>query len=623
VVAPLVDFLIASLNPSTWAPLLGQQPAAAACAGICAHLLQHGMYPALSCLLTAAAAAAAAAAGAEAGGALARPGSTSFVEALATQLTARHIALKAPVAEPALGPQHLLLVPQVWDHFPSLRPISGHIGRAAVAQLAALPAARVAEQLPHGARARGAALLAANLVQAGPKVLQGDSSVAGAAQLVHVLSVLLALLPLKQLFPSAADEEEEQARAAAGLPASSGPVAALGWQPGDGSAAEVAAELSQLWDLPGKALLLQLAQVLLPCTGLPQAPRPLGPAGRQLPAAFSAERYGAGWAFCCLLRQLLSLRVHRQKLLLGIAVSGGLVGRLWYSMVQPAQQLLAAGADLGGLVLGPAAAAVASSPSTPAAAAPAAGAAAGAGTCRPGAWRQLQDPGLLLPLLVLSQAFSSFMATADLDSFYQQQQPLALAQLAPAGAPDQGLVPLLNTTLWRVLWLEADKQPAGADSGRLRLEVSEHCGRLLEQLYDRNCRCAARHLGRCARHGLAAGFLLLRRLSARPAGRASLRRWRPCSHRHARPSRGCQQLWAARPCARPVGGLRRPCCGHGTAADSCAVGCGGRPQAGLLRRRGVPRGPAPGQVHGRGRQQQGGSRGGRGRGRGGGGPGRR
>lgn len=500
IVSPLIEFLIAFLNPATWTPLLGPQAAAATCSSICSQLLQQHMYAALASLLQAVAPSAPSA----------QPGSTSYAETLATQLTARHMALRTAPRDPSQGPQHLLLVPQLWQRFPSLRPIAGHISRQSVAQLARMSAQQVAAQLPAAGRSRAGVLLLSNLVQAGPKMLQGEQPLAIAMQTVTVLSTLLALLPLRQLLASMADssmdDEPSEQQASGSAASSSGPVTPLAWQQADGTAAEAAAELAQLSEQPGKQLLQQLAQVLLPHTGPParSTPAQLEQYSASVCASFSAEQYAGGWAYCCLMRQLLALPGHRQRLLLGMAVSGGLVGRLWHSMVQPAQQLLAAGKDLEVLVFGSSAAPSSSAGTGPSHSRPQQQAAptlvpslAAASTATSSsssiavqqvAWQQLQDNGLMLPALILSQGFSGYMSTADLAAFYDQEQPLALAALVSPSNSSQGLVPLLNDLLWRILWVEADRVPASSSAAALRLEAAEHCGRLLEQLYDRNCR---------------------------------------------------------------------------------------------------------------------------------------
>ncbi len=507
IVSPLIEFLIAFLNPATWTPLVGPQAAAATCSSICSQLLQQHMYAALASLLQAVAPSA-------------QPASTSYAETLTTQLTARHMALRAAPRDPSQAPQQLLLVPQLWQRFPSLRPIAGHIARQSVTQLARMSAQQVSAQLPAVGRARAGVLLLANLIQAGPKMLQGDQPLAVAMQTVTVLSTLLALLPLRQLLASVADssmaDEPSEQHASGNAASSSGPVAPLAWQQADGSITEAAAELAQLSEQPGKQLLQQLAQVLLPHTG-PAArstPAQLEQYNASVCAAFTAEQYAGGWAYCCLMRQLLALPGHRQRLLLGMAVSGGLVGRLWHSMVQPAQQLLAAGKDLEVLLFGSSAVSTSSagmgaSHSRPQQqAAPTQGPSPAAGSnststssggstssssstaAQQAAWQQLQDNGLMLPALILSQGFSSFMSTADLAAFYDQEQPLALAALVSPSDRSRGLVPLLNDMLWRLLWMDADRVPASSAAAALRLEAAEHCGRLLEQLYDRNCRRA-------------------------------------------------------------------------------------------------------------------------------------
>ena len=64
---------------------------------------------------------------------------------------------------------------------------------------------------------------------------------------------------------------------------------------------------------------------------------------------------------------------------------------------------------------------------------------------------QLQDPGWLLPLLVLSEVFNACLATSDTEEFYARQQPLPLQELRGHKADGSGgLVALLRQAAWQV-----------------------------------------------------------------------------------------------------------------------------------------------------------------------------
>lgn len=58
------------------------------------------------------------------------------------------------------------------------------------------------------------------------------------------------------------------------------------------------------------------------------------------------------------------------------------------------------------------------------------------------------DPGWMLPLVILSRCFSTFLSTSAEAAFYEQQRPLRLAELV---RPDgKGLLGLLRDGLWQV-----------------------------------------------------------------------------------------------------------------------------------------------------------------------------
>ena len=80
-----------------------------------------------------------------------------------------------------------------------------------------------------------------------------------------------------------------------------------------------------------------------------------------------------------------------------------------------------------------------------------------------GAWQpppgpnECGDPGWMLPLLILSRAYSTFLSTFGDDYMYRLQRPLPLAELhqssgggGGAAAPERGLVSLLKMAMWQV-----------------------------------------------------------------------------------------------------------------------------------------------------------------------------
>ena len=72
---------------------------------------------------------------------------------------------------------------------------------------------------------------------------------------------------------------------------------------------------------------------------------------------------------------------------------------------------------------------------------------ASAGWCPPQDDRR--DPGWMLPLLVLSEAYSTYLSTFGDDYMYEKQRPLPLSELyRPEGG--KGLISLLKYCLWQV-----------------------------------------------------------------------------------------------------------------------------------------------------------------------------
>lgn len=68
-------------------------------------------------------------------------------------------------------------------------------------------------------------------------------------------------------------------------------------------------------------------------------------------------------------------------------------------------------------------------------------------------WSLLQDdrrdPGWMLPLLILSEAYSTYLSTFGDDYMYEKQRPLPLSELYhPEGS--KGLISLLKYCLWQV-----------------------------------------------------------------------------------------------------------------------------------------------------------------------------
>lgn len=65
------------------------------------------------------------------------------------------------------------------------------------------------------------------------------------------------------------------------------------------------------------------------------------------------------------------------------------------------------------------------------------------------------DPGWMLPTVVLSRVYSSYLNTAPDSHMYRSEKPLPLDQLYTSDKPNAGLLALLKYALWQVLWVDA------------------------------------------------------------------------------------------------------------------------------------------------------------------------
>lgn len=61
----------------------------------------------------------------------------------------------------------------------------------------------------------------------------------------------------------------------------------------------------------------------------------------------------------------------------------------------------------------------------------------------------------MLPTVVLSWVYSSYLNTAPDAHIYQAERPLPLEQLHNTAQPNTGLLALLKFALWQVLWVES------------------------------------------------------------------------------------------------------------------------------------------------------------------------
>ena len=66
-----------------------------------------------------------------------------------------------------------------------------------------------------------------------------------------------------------------------------------------------------------------------------------------------------------------------------------------------------------------------------------------------------QDPGWMLPCIVLCRVYTAYLNTTPDAHMHRMQRPLPLGQLYDPDAPAAGLLALLKFALWQVLWVES------------------------------------------------------------------------------------------------------------------------------------------------------------------------
>ncbi|GAB4817517.1 hypothetical protein N2152v2_004563, partial [Parachlorella kessleri] len=520
--APLLEAVIGLAGPDAWKTFLPAAEAGALAARILAHLVRHGLFEQLARML----AAACPEQGPAAAGGGARP-AVPAAEALATALVVRYLALQGPIvarlkqqyntAAPSSEPGSssgnplraslaaLLCVPLLVQRCPSLRPVAGRVWLQGVAALQGGEPGSLATWLPgevgQQGRAGAAAALLGNLVQIAPLVLKAEpvqppGKAQAAVQFVGVLSTLLRLLPLQPFFQQGAGWAEDDDGGSSGpgggyqgLPPPP-PHALLAW---DLEQLPPAALVTQVQLLTSAGFLQTLVAAILPHASAQAAAAaaeagggggfsPAGAAGAaavgpgQLAAAnghaseVGATAAGAGGlaqaaqqlgvreraaavrSLCALLYRVMLLPGQRTRVLIGLAMHAELVQRMWYSYLRAAH------------------------------------AAKGEG------WAPSNDdsvdPGWMLPLTLFSRAYSSFIIIAGDIEVYDRQRPLPLAELYSDEQPKVGVLSLLKYALWQALWAETPPSPGGwseAAAG-LRSAFKSGAGKLLGQLYDRNCR---------------------------------------------------------------------------------------------------------------------------------------
>jgi ubiquitin-protein ligase E3 C len=101
----------------------------------------------------------------------------------------------------------------------------------------------------------------------------------------------------------------------------------------------------------------------------------------------------------------------------------------------------------------------------------------------------MYDPGWMLSLWIFSEATTTAIQVLGDEGLYERGLPLPLVELYSLERP-RGLLSLLRSALWHVLWQEAAPIPDGwpPAAEKLRCHVSRSVGRLMAQLHERNGR---------------------------------------------------------------------------------------------------------------------------------------
>ncbi|KAA6423490.1 MAG: E3 ubiquitin- ligase UPL6 [Trebouxia sp. A1-2] len=289
-------------------------------------------------------------------------------------------------------------------------------------------------------KAGAAAALLANLAQVSGAALQGgkrsqEEGILLATQFSEVVHMLLSVVPMSSILAVSdtvmadVDEEEDAAQPQA---STSGSTEMLSWPTG----ATVSPALSaQLHCLAEPALLKPLVQQALPLH-------------LSATAVDSMQQASTVRSLCKMLQGITTIPALCQKALIFTAGPADFVQRLWSSYLKAAwaQSSWVSSND------------------------------------------DTSDPGWMLPIIVLCRVYATYLNTTPDTHTHRQHRPLPLEQLYNPDSPAAGLLSLLKFALWQVLWVESPSSPMTAPSKALRAALKEAAGKLLSQLYDRNCR---------------------------------------------------------------------------------------------------------------------------------------
>jgi len=357
----------------------------------------------------------------------------------------------APIASGRL--LGLACVPLLWRRCPQLAELAPRLLTVLEPTLGALSdAGEVLAALPEstcGGRAGSLAALLGNIVEGAPSILaKAEAEGSGreaAAGLCRVLLRLLPAAPMRALFPgdgSAAgetgeeDEEDEEDEDEGGRGTRRGRAESEpSWEGAHPPTPALREQVGALFQPP---LLKRLVDMMID-KGAP-------PGGRG-----AADEPSEALCLCRLLRAAshaarranpssqVSERLHTS-----LAFSAGLVQRLWTGYLKPRL----------------------------------------AGQSWDSSYAELGDPGWMLPLSVLCPVYTCALSGVSADD----SLPLPPREVYDAAAPREGLLHLLKSALWHILWVEGQSSLGSAPGPALalRADLRVGAGRLLRQLNDRN-----------------------------------------------------------------------------------------------------------------------------------------
>lgn len=527
VAVPLIEAAIRLVSKESWFTSLGREEGNNALITIIAHLIQEfpGLFEKLAVIVAAGcpwpvASSTTATTGASQRSSDRDSSGISSAEALCTCLAVHYLMVKLKLegvsgtAKCSSEPLALFCVPVLALRCPSLAPVLPKLCASALrSKRTFFSCAQLVQWLPdsltsHGSAGAAAALLG-NLTELLPAtfVVGGSDALASSQASLPLKEACLGFLTLApklllllptQFLPSgsqkdgtrwddnALDDDDDEhhdsnqalvaalsAAVSSSPDASTPPSRLISHIPDEPLMPQIAQQLDKICQ---GDVLASICKCALPYTTFPTAA-----------AAAAADGGGTGGPYtqsqdynpniiarqaCRYFVQLMHLPGQRKKVLLNLSLRAEFVLRLWSSHLGPAHQ----GAN----------SAVWSEPFP-------SRYTVGSNTLsnnnRVPALTTLYDPGWMLSLWIFSEATTTAIQVLGDEGLYERGLPLPLAELYSLERP-RGLLSLLRSALWHILWQEAAPIPDGWSPAaeRLRSHVSRSVGRLMAQLHERNGR---------------------------------------------------------------------------------------------------------------------------------------